>query len=325
MFKKRKKDIKYKKDNVIVRHASLSEEYEVGGWITSYSWIRMGYELDSYNPKYSDVIYVMTLNREIIGYINVFTEVNSDKNNILPLYRKELIISDFVVAVKAYAKYAKILIDFILKYAAYNGYFVVSIRKLEEYKLFNEFIKRHYNVNESSDKFYFVIEKPRISSYQKHLIVYEKDNIELENLYFLYDLDFEVLKTKCTLKLNDSEKIIVDRNTGLIEFPSKIKLKNDRVILNHYTRSLIYLIISSYQENNVDNITINYDVNNPTYFEMDINGLLYVSKDINEIRDNNEYINLLINKGYDRVVPDFLRYDMNESCFSDGRGIYKLK
>lgn len=324
MLRKDKRKISYRIGNVKIRPASLGEEYEIGGWKTTYPWVKMGYEFKNYNPKYFDVAYVMLLKGEIVGYFIAYTEVNLKDNNILPLYRKELILYDFVVDVRAYSKYTKLLINSLIKYAEYNGYFVVSLYKLEEYKLFNNFIKRYYDVKENENKLYFVIKNPRISCCKKHLIGYEKDRISFENLNFLYDLNFNILKTKCTLKLNEFEKIVVDRITGLIKFPSKIKLSKDMVILNTDTRTLIHLIISHYHMNNVDNITIYYDINNPTYFEADVDGLLYVSKDLKDIRDNQEYINSLISRGYDRLVPNYLRYDMNDNSFCESQGIYKL-
>ena len=129
--------IVYEKDGVMIRKASLGEEYEVGGWITSYSWIKLGYENDKYEPKYSDIIYVMIVNHEIIGYFMVYNIINMDENNIVPLYAKELFLYDFVVDIRAYSKYSKILIDFMLNYAKQNGYYAITINKIERAKIKN--------------------------------------------------------------------------------------------------------------------------------------------------------------------------------------------
>ena len=52
MFRKSRKRITYKSKEVVIRPASLDEEYEVGGWATTYPWVRMGYEDYKNEPKY---------------------------------------------------------------------------------------------------------------------------------------------------------------------------------------------------------------------------------------------------------------------------------
>ena len=55
--------------------------------------------------------------------------------------------------------------------------------KIEKYNFFNEFLKRHYNVEEKNEKFYIFNENSRIRSCQKHLVIYENDKVSLEDLY----------------------------------------------------------------------------------------------------------------------------------------------
>ena len=153
--------------------------------------------------------------------------------------------------------------------------------------------------------------------------MYDNDNISIENIYFLYDLGFDVLKTKCKFKLNDNEDISIDRKTGIISFPSNVNTTSE-VVLNDVTKSLVYTVKFMYHANDIKNVDITYDVNNPNYYEAIINKELYVSKDLNEIRDDKDYMNSLINRGYDKVISNQLRYNMNESSFSDSPVIYKL-
>ena len=127
----------------------------------------MGYEDTKYRPHYADTRYIMFVNGFITGYFMVYSEINVKENAVIPKYQKELIIYDFSVDIRAYAKYSKILIDFLLKYAAYNGYYAVAVKKIEEYNLFNQFIKRHYKIKETEDKLYFIIPKPRIKSIKR--------------------------------------------------------------------------------------------------------------------------------------------------------------
>lgn len=323
MFRRNAKPIRYEKEGIKIRPASLDEEYEIGGWASSYNWIKIGYEYEKYQSRYSDINYVIVNNYVIFGYFLANQKINTGNNSNIPLYSKELIIYDFVVDTKAYSKYSKMLIDFMIKYAKHNGYSVISFYKSDKYSEFNKFINRYYDVKQLDDKYYLFIDNPRIRNYQKHLPIYENDKIKIEDLYFLYDFDFDILKTKCRFKLNDNEEISIDRKTGIITFPSNVEVTNE-VVLNDYTKTLVYIIKGMYYANDIKNVVINYDINNPNYYEANIDGLLYVSKELNDIRNDNDYINYLINKGYDKVVPNQLRYDMNCRSFTDSKVIYKL-
>ncbi len=323
MFRRNIKPICYKKEGITIRPASLGEEYDIGGWFTSYDWIKIGYEYEKYQSRYSDINYVMTDKFGIFGYFLANQEINTGNNSNIPLYSKELIICDFVVDSKAYSKYSKKLIDFMIKYAIHNSYSVITFYKSDEYSVFNNFINRHYNVKLIDEKYYLFIDNPKIRSYQRHLTIYDNDNISIENIYFLYDLGFDVLKTKCRYKLNDNEEISVDRKTGIITFPSNVEITSE-VVLNDYTRTLVYTVKGMYHANDIKNVDITYYVNNPNYYEAIIDGTLYVSKELNEIRDDKEYMNSLISRGYDKVISNQLRYDMNQTSFSDSPVIYKL-
>ncbi len=325
MLRKPKPYMKYNKDGIVIRRASLGEEYDIGGWITSYDWIKMGYEYSEYENKYSDISYVMVINKEIYGYFLAYNEVVMDNNSILPLYGKSLVLFDFAVDIRTYSKYTKIFINFMIRYAKQNGYNVITIRKIDKYSLFNNFIIKNFKAREESDKLYIMIENPVISSCKKHLTVYENDKVELQELYFLYDLNFDILKTVCKIKLNDNDEIRIDRLTGLVSFPSVVKLTKDQLLLNSYTKTLIYLVKGMYHANNVKPVVIDYDVNNPNYYEAIFDGILHVGKYHVEMRDDNAYINTLINRGYDKVVPNQLDYDMNDGTFCDRKGIYNLK
>ena len=120
-----------------------------------------------------------------------------------------------------------------------------------------------------------------------------------------------------------NEEISIDRKTGIISFPSNVNTTGE-VVLNDVTKSLVYTVKFMYHSNDIKNVDIAYDVNNPNYYEAIINKELYVSKDLNEIRDDKAYMNALINRGYDKVISNQLRYNMNESSFSDSPVIYKL-
>lgn len=324
MFRKYTKPISYKKEGITIRRASLGEEYEIGGWANSYNWIKIGYEYEKYTSRYSDINYVMTNKFGIFGYFSANQKINAGNNLYIPLYNKELIIFDLAIDIRAYSKYSKILINFIIKYAIHNGYRVITFYKSDKYSEFNKFINKYYDIKEIEDKYYLFIDNPRIRNYQKHLTIYENENISINNIYYLYDFGFDILKTKCKFKLNATEEISVDRRTGIITFPSNVNTTSE-VVLNDYTKTLIYIIKEMYHTNDIKKAFVSYDINNPNYYETIIDGSLYVSKKYNEIRDDKEYTNYLINKGYHEVLTNELRYDMNDSSFSNSCVIYKLK
>ena len=77
--------------------------------------------------------------------------------------------------------------------------------------------------------------------------------------------------------------------------------------------------------NEVKKIEINFEQTNPCYFEASVDSILHVSKTLNEIKNDNDYFNYLIEKGYEKVVPNYLKYDMNDTSFTVSKVIYDLK
>ena len=108
MLRRIKTHVNYKKDGVVIRPATLHEEYDIGNWTTYYVWIKLGYEYSEYESLYSDIMYVMTINGSLIGYFLAYNSINIGDNPNIPLYNKEMVVYDLVVDVRAYAKYTKI-------------------------------------------------------------------------------------------------------------------------------------------------------------------------------------------------------------------------
>ena len=204
-------------------------------------------------------------------------------------------------------------------------HFRLFIRLQTAYSVIWHFMKRHYNVKEIDDKLYLFIENPRIRTCQKYLTIFEEDKLSIEDLYFLYDLNFTICKGKCYLILSNNEKIEVDRKTGIILFPSNVIIKKDNVVINNVTRNIIELILRKYQLNKLEEIIVDFDINEKFYYEVFMDDLLHVSKEFNEVRNDSNYIQKLIERGYDKVVPNELKYNMNEESFSYAYGILKLK
>ena len=232
MLRRVKTHVNYKKDGVVIRPATLHEEYDIGNWTKYYDWIKLGYEYSEYESLYSDILYVMTINGSLIGYFLAYNRVNTGDNPNIPLYNKEMVVYDLVVDVRAYAKYTKILMDYIIKYSNYNGYKAVAFYKVDKCNKFTNFLNKNYHVTEIENKLYLYNENPRIRTCQKYLTIYKEDKLSLEDLYFLYDLRFDVLKTKCKFSFNEYQ-IVVDRLADLIDSIPDNPLYDESQIESH--------------------------------------------------------------------------------------------
>ena len=301
--------------NISIKKIGVCDIYEVGNWAISYPWIRLGYNDKNYQPKYSDITYYIKENNSIIGYYLAYNIVNMNESDIIPLYSKKLVLYDFAIDDRAYAKYGLLLINYMLDYARKNGYKAIEIKKYDEYSFFMNFIKRHYKVEEFNNSIYIIL-NPVIKYKERHLTLYKDDNVSLEDIYFLYDLGFNVLKNSIKLKLL-GEEISINRHTGSVKLPSSVKISNDNIILNKDTRNIIYLIKEMYINNNIKNLVVDYSISNPNSFLVYDNDLLYINKDINELLNNIE-LALQLSKLSKAFCPYIIGYDMNERGFSRG-------
>lgn len=313
--------IRNKKSKIIVKPAGVCDIYDIGNWTDSYSWIKLGYKDKDYDSKYSDIAFYVTKNKDIVGYYMAYNIVNLNKDDIIPLYRKKLVLYDFAISDRAYSKFGKILINHMIEYARKNGYYAIEVKK-NECEFFFDFLNRHYKVVEDNENVYLIINDSIIKLKEKHLQLYENDKVELEDLYFLYDLRFTISKTKAKLKINNNETIIVNRLTGIITFPSNVITIKDEVILNSQTRNIIHLIYEMYITNRITRVNINYSISNPNEFEVYVGNDIYVNKKVEFLAKNLDYIIELLDKKIEFVYPYLIGYDMNERGFS--RGFSKL-
>lgn len=304
------------KSKIVVEPTGVCDAYEVGNWTDYYSFIKLGYKVDDYTSKIFDTSFCIKDNGVILGYFLAYNVVNVDEKNALPLYSRKLVLYDFAISARAYAKYGLILINFLMNYAKNNGYKAVEIKKINKYDFFFDFLRRHFKLKEFDDVCYVMIDKPQIKSSQKYLVIYDNDNIKIDDLYFLHDLKFSVGKKIIKLKLKENEYITIDRASGKIAFPANVEVVRDDVVLNSYTRNIVYLICSQYDENRIENLQIDYSATNPNVFEVYAGEKLYVNKSIAMLIDNAEYVLAMIKKGIKRIQPCVIDYDMNSQAFS---------
>lgn len=307
MFRKERKASSYRKDNLLIKTVSLGSEYSIGDW-SSYSWIKLVY----LNKQKDDAShrYLLSLNNEIIGYIIANEEVNLIDNEVLNMYDRKMVLCDFAIDNRRYAYYGEKLINYLLDIARKKGFLALEIKKNQEFVFFNNFIKRHYNVVESFDNYYIFIKNTRAIPFQNNLKIFKDDKLSIEDLYYLYKLNFNIYKNCCICNLNEKEKIIVHRKNGQVELPSNI-INRDNIYYNDKIKSLIFLLKEMYYFNKIKEIFINKKIEK----EIDIyieNEVLIFDK-LSNIYQNYYLLNsIMINYGYKEILIYEVKYDFND-------------
>ena len=304
---------------VAIKKVNVCDIYEVGNWASCYPWIRLGYKVEDYTSKYSDIMYCIKNKFGIFGYFLVYNIINVNKDDIIPLYNKKLVLYDFAIDSRAYAKYGLMLMNYLIKYAKNNGYKAIEIKKIDKYNFFFKFMNRHYKLKEFNGSYYIIIDNPKIKLSQKYLHIYEKDNVRINDLYFLYDMNFKVLKTIAKYKLNEKEAIVIDRLSGKINFPSHINI-NKEVTLNLYSRSLIYFVYEMYKYNQIKDISVNYDND---IFEIIVGDTIYINKDSQVIMNDLKYALAMKDKGVKYIYSYIIEYNMNDRSY--GKSFVKIE
>lgn len=301
---------------VTIKPVNVCDIYEVGNWTNYYPFIKLGYKNDDYQQKYSDRAFYIKTKKDILGYGLLYNIVNIDEASRIEIYSRILVLYDFAISAKAYVKYGLQLMEYIIKYAEKNGYAAIAIKKISKYQSFYYFLKKNFELIEENDHCYIVINHPRIKFSQKHLVIYSRDNVQIKDIYFLYDLHFSVGKTVINRTLNAREYIKVDRESGIIKFPSNVEIINDKILLNSHTASIIYLVCDMYDKNDIKNMKIAYSISDPYVFEVYIDDSLYVNKDIDTLVSDKEYILNMIDKGIKYFYSYIIDYSINGHFFS---------
>lgn len=304
----------------IIEEVGVCDFNDIGHWAASYPTIKLGYYDENNKAKYSDIAFSIKNEKGIFGYLICYNVVNIEKNEIIPLYSRKLVLYDFAIDSKAYKKYGIMLIDYLLTYATNNGYKTIEIKKNNKNQFFFDFLHNNYQITEYDNNLYFLIDNPIIDDSKKHLTIYNNDKIKIDDLYFLNSIGCMVLKDIVKLELTDKEKIIIDRSSGIINFPSNVKLLNDNVIINNNTRNIVHMIWKMYENNEVKNIEIDYKRENPNYFEIYEENILYVNKSLQTLYDDVKYVLQMMNKGIEKIYPYEIYYDMNSNSISQSMG-----
>lgn len=297
-----------------VQLVGVCDIYEVGNWVNCYPWIKLGYKLEGYQEKYSDIAFSINVRGSILGYFMVYRLINVEGDGVIPLYGKKLVLCDFAVSARAYAKYGLKLINYLIDYATKNGYSAIEVKKNGN-AFFLDFISRHYKLLETSDSLYFIIDKPKITQAQKHLRIYGGDSVKIEDVYFLYSLKFAVRKTVISLKLADNEYISVDRASGRVKLPSNVKISKDEVVLNSVTRSIIYLLCKM-NKSKQKNMFVEYSLATPNEFELYEGDTVYVNKDVPQLAGDIQYVLGMMDRGVKSICSYIIDYDMNDDGFA---------
>lgn len=302
------------KEKIIIEEVGVCDSFEIGNWPIMFPCIKLGYTDTDYKSKYSDICYYLKKNDIILGYFMAHNKVVIDKNDIIPIYSRKLIIYDFSVDGRSYLKFGKMLFDFLITFAKNNGYSGIEIKKIEKYNYFNTFLTKNYQVKEFNNSYYLLIDNPIETPSQKYLQIFDDEKIKIEELYFLYNLEFIVSKDDVQLELNNHEFIKIDRKTGKISFPSNVKILSDDVCINSDTKSLVHLIFEM-NKNEIKNFKINYSLKNPNFFEAYDEDTVYVNKTIKSLLNDPTYAQEMIDKGIKYLYSYIINYDMDDFSF----------
>ncbi len=297
---------------IVVEAVGVCDFYEVGNWTEYYPDIKLGYKTSDHQTLYSDICFYIKDEDNIFGYFLSYNVINTNLNDIIPLYSRKLVLYDFAIYAKAYIKLGIMLIDYVLKYAQNNGYKAIEIKEQDNYHTFFSFVKKHYQISEFNNSYYIMIDGDTKDLSQYYII----DDIAIEDLYYLYELNFEFSKNSLKCKLNETESISVDRTTKIIHFPPNVKEIKDKIQLNYNTRDLIHLVYNMYQSNKIEQLYIDYSLDNPNIFEAYCNNVVYVNKDIPTLKKDKQYIINMMNKGICYINSYIISYDMNARSFS---------
>ena len=310
----------YKEEKITINEFGTSAIFEYGNWASSYPFIKLGYENADVESSYFDTAYYIKKGNVVVGYFISKNIVNLNNDDTIPLYSKKLVLYDFAISARAYSKFGKLLINYMLKYAKNNGYSCVEVAKNAEYNFFIDFLCRHYNVVDCNDKLRIVITEPRIKISEKHLIVYQNDKIDIDDLYFLYDLDFTVLKTIVKLKLDENNSILINRLTGKIIFPTGVEVIGDDITLNSITRNIIFFICNKHQYNVNEKVQIDFRLINPNNFSIITGNMLYINKDIEQLIEDLDYLLNMKNSSITHIYSYSIEYNMHQRSFGQRIG-----
>lgn len=309
-----------KQTKIRVEPVGVCDTDEVGNWTKYYPFIRLGYRLEGYRGRYSDTAFYAKDGDGIQGYYMAYSIVNTDSEDIIPLYSKKMVLYDFAVAARAYARYGTRLISHMIEHARRNGYCAIELPRVEGYAFFFSFMARHYPLTAWRDSYYILIDEPHIRVSQRYLRVYEDDRVRMEELYFLHDLQFSVLRKCAKRRFEDGSLLSVDRRSGIIAFPPCVRLLGDAVALNAATRSIVYLICDRYRHGQPAELVVACSAKTPEAFEIYDGDQLYVSRSLPELREDEAYVRSALDKGIRYIFPYAISYDMNDSSFSGGTG-----
>lgn len=306
-----------KRSRITVEPVDVCDFYEVGNWTDHYPSIRLGYKADGYVGKISDLAYCLKDNGAILGYFLAYNVINVDREDRIPLYSKKLVLYDFAVSARAYAKYGVHLIGFLIRYAENNGYHAIEIPKNENFPFFFAFLTRHFRTTEFDDASCLFIDAPKCKASEKHLLLYDTDKIGVDDIYFLYDLHFSVGKTVIRRKWQDTDTISVDRASGRLRFSRNVELLRDEVLLNAQTRSILHLLCNRLPADRAKGLRIDYSAAAPESFAIYSGDTVYVNKPISALVGDAAYVRAMMNRGIRCIASCIVLYDRNDRSFSD--------
>ncbi len=315
MFRKNEVKIApYKAKGYFIRPAGVCDEYELGKWYTYKIRKSLCYSHDkNYSILYADTVYKMKKFDHLIGYF-IVKRLFSFSLPFLASGDRIIKLLDFAVISPDYKDDAKVLLTYLTNYAKKQGCGAIEIGTKESFPSFYKFVKEHFLTKKFDKKLYILVQNPKMIASEKFFRPLEEDNISIQDLSFLYNLNFTLNKKTCTLKLNESEKIVVDRKSKKVTLPTIVKNSLQPIILDNNSKQLIYYIIKCYQIGEVDNIIINEQTKSLGIYAQSNDSAL-VFKSSNDVFADKQLAKELESKTTLKyIIPSHFSYDwVNES------------
>ncbi len=305
---------KYNKNGIkIAPSRSIDDDLEVGEWNKYYENLKFVYCLGDENAQ--TLTYIMRENGIIIGYFLVEQFVCEKSTLFYEKYDKKIVLNDFGIYVKRSRNRAKLLINYLLTLAKSYCAKVVEIKKVEGFEHFYKFLKTDLCAQEDSENYYLVVKEPKTFPYSSVLKVFEGDTISIENLYFLYGLNFKIYKTKCVFE-NANLKIEVDRKSSLITIYNDICSLHNQLVLTNETRDLIYLLCKESQTKSVDGFYIDVNrhffMNSVTYQS----NTLILCNDVSYVANYYAFLNKTYLSGFDYIFAIKIDFDYHNLYYN---------
>lgn len=233
--------------------------HEVGNWYThlkqnSITYVSEKHQSISYNCDCKLII----ANNTIIGYFFAIDKYILD--NSYPFDKYDKVYEIFDMSIDYENQSLDIFLktfDYIIDLAKNKGCKKIIIRiNHDDFKTFYDICLDKINMSINNNYLYYKIDEYKILENEKYIIPQDEDKLDLLEVAYLLRQGFNVNQTKCERIINNI-KISINRKSGCISFLNYHFDFNKNKFYN-----LIYFIIETINNDNINKVCFNKLVNN---------------------------------------------------------------